>query len=231
MGSVFEDHRSVPSVFEFRQVRRLPLHRDGLADDGHGFPAALVAILIGVVGVGVVDVEVLAVGLEDRESPSAVEVVSDRDTGQRGFAASHHVPSRAHEVHPVAKRGRRLGPVGIVGHHGVATLAALAGDHPVVAADVLRSGLGIRRARRARCTRRSRGSAVGCRYVFGQEAHGGAKGGVQLDDLGAEELRIHGGIEAQIGVSGSVALEELDPLRTQEGDGARDGQLVGQVAQ
>ena len=53
--------------------------------------------------VGLVDVEILAVGLEDRESPRTVVVVPDGYAGDDGLAATDDVPSGRVEVHEGAQ--------------------------------------------------------------------------------------------------------------------------------
>ena len=117
-------------------MRRRTLHGDRVADRAHRLPRAPVAILRRVRRVRAVDVEILAVRVEDGEPPRSVLVVPDGDAGDHRLAAADHVPPRRDQVHEVAKRRRGDRAVRVVRHERAAAQGAMSADHPVVAADV-----------------------------------------------------------------------------------------------
>src|ERR1043166_371509 len=70
-------------------------------------PAGLRLILQGVRRVEFLDVEVLLIQAEDRESPPNLLVVSQRYARQSWLTRADYIPSRCHQVHHVTQRGLR----------------------------------------------------------------------------------------------------------------------------
>ena len=108
----------------------LPLDGDRLTQDPHVLPFVLVPVLIGVVGIRVVDVQVLHVAAVDREPPSALLVVPHRHAGDGGLPRADRVPARADQVDHVAERRHRHPPVRIVGQDRGSGEGPCSADHP-----------------------------------------------------------------------------------------------------
>ena len=119
---VLEYDRAVARVFELRRVWRLPLHGDLLGDHCHRNPLAPIPVLVRVRRVRVVDVEILSVGREDRQSPRPVLVVPDGDARQARLSAADHVPPGADQMHPVAQGRCTLSAMGVVRHNRISAL-------------------------------------------------------------------------------------------------------------
>ncbi len=100
---VLEEHRAVTRVLQLDRNGRFALDRDRVLEDPHVLPRVAIFVLVRVRGVGVVDVQVLAVGAENRQAPRAVFVVADRHAWQRRLAAADHVPAWADQMRPVAQ--------------------------------------------------------------------------------------------------------------------------------
>lgn len=115
--------------------RRGAFDRNRIFEDAHRVPFATIAVLIGIGRVGIVDVQVFAIGAEDGESPCAEFVVADGNAGQHRLAAADDIPTRRDEMNPVTQRWRGDSPVRIAGQDGRATQGARAVNHPVVAAN------------------------------------------------------------------------------------------------
>ena len=133
---VLVDDGTVPRVLERDLLRGLALHRNGLAHGGHREPLSVEAVLRGVGGIGLVDVEVLAVGAENGETPGADFVVADGDAGHGGLAATDHVPAGRHEMDEAPERRCGLCAMRIVGHQGQAREGESRAHHPIITADV-----------------------------------------------------------------------------------------------
>jgi len=133
-------HRTVAGEIEFDVARGLALHRQGLVDDPHVLPAAVVAVLAGIFRVQLVDIEVFLIDREDGDAERDPVVVADGDAGLGRLAGADHRKPRRVQLHDVAQRRRTKGPVRIVGQDGAAGRGARRRDHPVVGA--FRRGLG-----------------------------------------------------------------------------------------
>src|SRR3954467_9364035 len=92
-SGVFVDNGTVARVLERRGHGRLPLHGDCFPHGAHRLPRPAILVLVRVRRIGAIDVEVLAVGGEDGESPRAVLVVADGDAGNHRLAATDDVPA------------------------------------------------------------------------------------------------------------------------------------------
>ncbi len=230
---VLVDHRAMARVFQLDRHRRLSLDWDGFADDRHDFPYAAVAVLVGIGGVGVVNVEVFAVGAEDGEAPGAEIVVADGDARQRGLAAADDVPPGRDQVHPVAQRGRLLHAVRVVHHHGEAAGGEFPADDPVVAADVLLPGAQIKRRGRggARQLGCRSGIAVCGRQFIGREVNGLAEGVVHRKNVLREQRGLDGGIEAQVRIGRLEVVQVFDPGGPDGANGQRHVELLVHIRQ
>jgi hypothetical protein len=155
----------VPGEPELHVHSRAVGDRDRLVHDTHGLPPPGVLVLVGVVGVGPVDVEVLLVDREDGQPERDVPVVADGHPRQRGFPGSDDVEAGCAQVHQIAQRGQPHGAMRVVGQQRPAGGAAARADHPVVAA--LRVGPRPRRAGAER--RRGGGQPVDVEHVVGDE--------------------------------------------------------------
>ena len=194
--------RPVARVLERDPAGCLALYGNRFRDGAHRFPRALVLILRWVRGVGPVDVQVLAVGLEDGKSPRAMIVVADRDTGDHGLTASDHIPAWRVQVHEIPERGSRQTAVWIIGHQRAAAEGALAAHHPVVAPDVppmIPSRVVVSDGIEDGNTPRIRGVAAECRLdVRGLKTHWCAERVVQREDRGIERCAVDGGIQIEL---------------------------------
>ncbi len=95
---VFGQDRPVARELQVDTDRRFPFDLDGVLDHPHVFPRASVLVLIRVGWVRVVDVEILAIGAENRQPPCTDLVVPDRHAGQHRLTAADYVPSRGHQM-------------------------------------------------------------------------------------------------------------------------------------
>jgi hypothetical protein len=84
----FAEPTNLPPRAKNVEVRGI---RNRFPDDLHGLPSTRILILRRVSGVGVIDIEVFAVGAENGESPCARFIVADGHSRQRRLAASNHV--------------------------------------------------------------------------------------------------------------------------------------------
>ncbi len=132
MGRILVDHRSVPGEGEFDVAGRAAFHLDGLTDDLHVLPAAAIAVLAWVGGVGLVDVEVFLIAGENRETEGDRLVVADGNPRQGGLTGADDIQARRAQLHDVAQRRNAQGPMGIVGQNRPTAGRARRGDHPVV---------------------------------------------------------------------------------------------------
>ncbi len=233
---VLVDDGPVARVLELGRVGRCaPRHRDLLGDDRHGFPLAPVAVLVGIVRVGLVDVEVLTVGAEDREPPGPVLVVADGDAREARLASTDDVPPRPHQVDPVAEGGRALGTVGIVGHHRIAALRAAPVHHPVVRSDVLLHVVGDG-SRRLGGRRLQEGEGVLVTPVLvgddvlRLEVDASPEGVVDAEDVLGKRLPVDGRIELQLRIAGTEGLQLLHGLGAHRRDPPTGGELGADVA-
>ncbi|MNS93426.1 hypothetical protein D3C72_1276020 [compost metagenome] len=131
---VFVDDRAVTRELQLTHRGRLTPHGNGLVHLSHLFPAALIAVFVGVRGVGVVDVQVFFVAeRKDRQAEGDAVVVAHRYARQRRFAGADHVPARRVQVHHVAQGRHGDRPVRVARQYGFAGVGMLAADGPVVA--------------------------------------------------------------------------------------------------
>ena len=93
----------MPGVFQFDFGSVLTFHRDRLVENPHILPLPPVPILMRVVRVGLIYIQVFGVGRENRQPPRPLLVMSDRNTGQVGFATANHVPAGRNQMYPVAQ--------------------------------------------------------------------------------------------------------------------------------
>ena len=214
--AILEQHRSVAGVFQFDGGRLLAFNRDRVGADAHRFPVPLIAILVWIRWIRVVDVEVLGVLSEDRQPPGAVLVVPDRDARQYRLAAADDVPTRRHQVHPVAQRRRRNHAMRIVGQDGSRADRARSGHHPVVRADVARVGVEIDRACGIRCHATPERSCRTASKLRGDilrlEPNARAKGVVNRQHVGRDNRRIDRGVELEARIA-ALEIHQLAHLR------------------
>ena len=229
--AVLVEHGAVAGVLQLDVHRVPPLHGDAVLDDRHRLPAPEVPVLVRVVGVGVVDVEVLVVLPEDGQPPRAVLVVADGHPRQHRLAAPDDVPARRHQVHPVAQRRRALHPVGVVDHEGETGQGAAARDHPVVAADglvVLPLEVDLARQGGGEPFVGGPVAAVRLHDVVGLEPHRAPVRAVQVEDAVVQQRRVDRRIDGQVGVA-VVVVQLLDRVGAQQGHRARVADLGGDV--
>jgi hypothetical protein len=99
IGGIFEEHRAVPREFQLDLDRRAVANVDRLPQNAHRLPAIPIAILRGIVGIGVVDVEIVLVSeREDCQPESDAVVVTYRDPRKCRLACADDVPARAIQV-------------------------------------------------------------------------------------------------------------------------------------
>ena len=125
----------MPRVTQLHLDARCVPDGDILPLDLHVNPFTTISILPGVLGVGVVHVEILLVGLKNGEAPCTKLVVANGNTGECRLASANDVPPRPHQVHPVAEGRHPQHAMGIVRHHRVLVKSASSSHHPIVAAD------------------------------------------------------------------------------------------------
>ncbi len=113
-----------------------PLHLDRLANEFHVLPSVAIAILVGVLGIGLVDEEILLIDGEDREAKRDLVVVPDRDARQSRFARPDHREAGCVEMHDVAQRRHAMSPMGIVRQDRTARHRVAWRNCPVVRADI-----------------------------------------------------------------------------------------------
>ena len=229
--AVLVEHGAVAGVLQLHVHRVLPLHRNAVLDDGHRLPAAQVPVLVRVLGVGVVDVEVLVVLPEDGQAPRAVLVVADRHPRQHRLAAPDDVPARRHQVHPVAQRRRALHPVGVVDHEREPRQGPAARDHPVVAADglvVLALEVDLARQGVGEPLVRVAVAPVGLHDVLGLEPHRSPVRAVEVEDAVVQQRRVDRGVEGQVGVA-VVVVQLLDRVGAEQRHRARVADLGADV--
>ena len=137
VGLVFEhvaDDRPVLGLAHGQGDILAAVDLDDLLDEGHVAPLAHVLVLVGVVGVDLLDVEVLHVGADVGDAPGDAVVVADDDAGDAGEAETGHIPAGRVQADLVPDRRHLDAQVRIVGQQGQAGGGVLAGDDPVVAA-------------------------------------------------------------------------------------------------
>ncbi|MNM88443.1 hypothetical protein D3C81_1006600 [compost metagenome] len=129
------EHRAVARVVDGHRARRgLPAHRDLLGDGFHRLPAALVAVLARLPGVGLVDVEVFLIHVEPGQAEGDGAVMANRDAWQERLAGADHGQSRRVQVADVAQARRAVRAVRVIGEDRPARGGAAARDDPVVRA-------------------------------------------------------------------------------------------------
>src|SRR6202035_4474486 len=80
----------VPGEFQLDVAGPLASDLDALMHDPHRFPTVAIAVLIGIGGIELVDVEVFLVDVEDGQPEGDGAVVPDRDSRQRWLARADH---------------------------------------------------------------------------------------------------------------------------------------------
>ena len=183
-------------VFQLDGDRCLTFYRDCVLDNPHVFPCPAVLVLIRVGRIRIIDIQIFRIGSENRQSPRAVIVVTDRHAGKHRLAAADHVPARRDQVHPVAQRRRALRTVRIVHHHRITAPGQPAAHYPVVAADVLCALTELERRRLLRRSSR-------------RERHRTAKRVVQIENRAPDQGEIDRWIRRDVRVA---ALEVHDVL-------------------
>ena len=124
-------------VFQCHSYRGTALHIDRLLDNAHLLPLTLVAILVGIVWIGFIDIEIFTVGGKYGEAPGTVLIVANGNTRNLWFATTENVPAGAYQMRPVAQRWHGLRAVRIIDHHRPAILGQISTDDPVVAANIV----------------------------------------------------------------------------------------------
>ena len=136
---ILEHDGAMAGIAEGYPLRCGPFHEDSIIDDLHFFPFPLVAVEIGVIGMGFIYEEVFGIGAEDGQPPSPVLVMADGNPRDGRLSPTDDVPAGGDQVGHVAQRRRRKRPMRVVGQHRVCALGVFAGDDPVVATNDLLS--------------------------------------------------------------------------------------------
>jgi hypothetical protein len=124
----------VPREFEGERLVRRAFDGEDFVRHAHALGPVAVAVRLGVVRRRLVDVDVLLVGVEDRQRESAVAVVAERDARHGGLPGADGVELRRGQMHEVAQRRDRVGAVRIAAEDGPARGGAARVDDPVVRA-------------------------------------------------------------------------------------------------
>ena len=203
-GRVCGQNGAMPGKAQLQFARWLALHLDQLPNDPHVFPDAVVAVLVGVGRVQFVNIQILLVSPENRETEGDPFVMTDGDARQRRLPGPNHIHARSAQLHDVAQRRDAVLPVWIVGQNGPARRSSGTGHHPVVAADrVHAAGRLVEQGGRIVCLRmlvwRREHSVAGCQVVVPQHVardgarvqagrDGGGPGWIQLQ---AQPVGLH----------------------------------------
>ena len=111
----------------------MALHLYAFLDQGHVLPLGLVLVLVGVFGIEFVEVDVLCIALEDRQSPGTMLVVANRHSWDYRLTPSDHIPSWGLQMDHVAQRRECYAAVWVVGKNWKSALGARSADDPIVA--------------------------------------------------------------------------------------------------
>ena len=106
---------------------------NGFAQDFHARPSASCLVELRIFWVQLLEKQILLINAKNREAPGNALVVSQSHAGESRLARADHIPTRRHQVHHVAQRGKRNSAVRIVSHDGTAGGSDPAGNGPVVA--------------------------------------------------------------------------------------------------
>src|SRR5262249_13716439 len=107
---VLVNNRTVDGVAQPNRSRRLrAFHGKRLLLDFDIFPGAAIAVAVVIGWIERLDVEVLLVDSDGGESPGDVPVMPERDPRQGRLTRADRVPSRSHQVHGLAQRGKLHG--------------------------------------------------------------------------------------------------------------------------
>src|SRR4029077_13026949 len=97
MSGIFPQHGTMIGKVQRHHLRSTAFYLDRGLFRTHGLPLALVPVLEWIRGIEFLDVEVLLIYVENRQSPGNALVMSDGNTRERWLAGADHVPAGSNE--------------------------------------------------------------------------------------------------------------------------------------
>ncbi len=97
------DNRPVNCVLQIDGFAARALNIDRLMLDRKRLPIATVGIFVGILRIFFLHIQVLLVDSHDGKAPRDVLVVTKRNTGQRGFTCTNHVPPGRNQMNRLAQ--------------------------------------------------------------------------------------------------------------------------------
>ena len=220
---VFVKDRTVLGIFQFHHPRLvLAFDLDLFVDDFHRHPGAVELRLVGIVGVGLLDIGVHLVNAREGHAPRHILIVAQIYPDKGWLAAADHMPAGRVQFYEISQRGHFDGAVRIVRNDRKATGRELAADHPIVATvHVLHLGHQARRLlgrhqRMILCNnfrRRQLARREGITFAFAGGCQRVVRNPVQVEPLRDFQIIVGIGGGAPVGFRGAKLLDVQRQLK------------------
>ena len=126
------DHRAMAGEFAKPRLVGITLDRESLGAAFHRLKAIAIAITRGIGRVGLVDIDILLIGSEDRQAETRLAIMAHAEAWYGRFACADAVKPRRGEMDDIAQRGQGMGAMRVTGQDWRPRLRATAMYGPVV---------------------------------------------------------------------------------------------------